>query len=163
VFVAAKIEIPADGEVAQAVPRTAEEIDQLRDIVAKALGIDLNDSNSGAVEVQEMSFFGGVAATVEAGAEGSEGFDSTQLLQFGSEIVGSVLALLLFIIFLVMYRKTKDQPSPFDQMQHMAASIQGDGRSSAEITPDVLNHLISQRPDNTAASIKTWLQEKDES
>tara|TARA_B110000208_G_scaffold13429_1_gene16428 strand:- start:37491 stop:39047 length:1557 start_codon:yes stop_codon:yes gene_type:complete len=163
VFVAAKIEIPADGEVAQAVPRTAEEIDQLRDIVAKALGIDLNDSNSGAVEVQEMSFLGGVAATVEAGAEGSEGFDSTQLLQFGSEIVGSVLALLLFIIFLVMYRKTKDQPSPFDQMQHMAASIQGDGRSSAEITPDVLNHLISQRPDNTAASIKTWLQEKDES
>jgi hypothetical protein len=72
------------------------------------------------------------------------------------------LALILFVIFMVMYRKTKDQPSPFEQMEHMAATVQSGGRGASQITPDLLNQLISQRPDNTAASIKTWLQDVDE-
>ena len=163
VFVAPKTEIAAEGEPAQVVPRTAEEINQLRDIVAKALGIDLGNPASGAVEVQEMPSMRESTTAFEVAAAESAGFDLTQLMQFGSEIIGSLFALLLFIIFLVMYRKTKDQPSPFDQMERIASSMQSGGRGGAEVTPDLLNQLISQSPDNTAASIKTWLQQKDES
>lgn len=163
VFVTAKTETPAEGEPAVPVERTAEEMQQLREIVAKSLGISLNDPESGEVEVQEMPFLENARVLADAQAAEPEGFGFAQLLQFGSEIVGSVVALVLFIFFLFMYRKLKDQPSPFDRLDQMTASLQSGGRNGAEITPDLLNQLISQRPEKTAASIKNWLQEKDES
>jgi flagellar M-ring protein FliF len=162
VFVSSKTEASEDGAPTEAVARSAVEIDQLRNIVAKALGIDLDDPASGAVEVQEMPFLAGASTALAVAVEDTGGFDPAELMKFGSEIVGSALALILFVIFMVMYRKTKDQPSPFEQMEHMAATVQSGGRGASQITPDLLNQLISQRPDNTAASIKTWLQDVDE-
>lgn len=162
VFVAANT-TTVEGAAPQAVPRTQEEMEQLRQIVAKSLGIDLADTLTGEVEVQEMPFANSSLALPNVEAEESAGFDLSQLVQFSSEIIGSVVAFILFIAFLIMYRKLRNQPSPFDQMEQMAASMESGGRSGSEITPDLLNQLISQRPENTAASIKRWLQDKDES
>jgi flagellar M-ring protein FliF len=163
VFVAAKVEVPAGSEVAQVVPRTEEEINNLRQIVAKAIGIDLDNVETGEVEVQEMPFVVGGRLSMDFPELQQSGFDLSWLLQFSSEIAGSLIALVLFVAFLLFYRKLKDQPSPFDRMDQVAASMRPDGRGGSGITPDLLNQLISQRPENTAASIKGWLSEKDES
>jgi flagellar M-ring protein FliF len=160
VFVAPKTETPEGAEAPVVVQRTETEIEQLRQIVAKSLGIDLADTETGEVEVQEMPFASSDFAF--PAAEESGGFSLSELMQFSSEIAGSIVAFVIFIVFLIMYRKLKDQPSPFDQMERVTASMQSGGRGGAEITPDLLNQLISQRPENTAASIKSWLQEKDE-
>ncbi|MCH8473733.1 MAG: flagellar M-ring protein FliF [Opitutales bacterium] len=163
VFIAAKTET-AEGETEpQIVPRSQEEIDNLRQIVAKSLGIDLDDSETGQIEVQEMPFAIGSQTLPPFPGERPEGFDLSTLMEYSSEIIGSVVALILFITFLIIYRKLKDQPSPFDQMEQAAASFRPGGHGSSDITPDLLNNLISQRPENTAASIKNWLRQKDES
>jgi flagellar biosynthesis/type III secretory pathway M-ring protein FliF/YscJ len=140
-----------------------EEIEQLKQIVARSLGIDLTSIESGEVEVQEMLFAANSTNLPAAEEEESGGFNLSDVMQFSSEIVGSIVAMVLFIVFLIMYRKLKDQPSPFDQMDRFAASAQSGGRGGAEITPDLLNQLISQRPESTASSIQSWMQEKDES
>jgi len=159
VFIASVPNAEGDGVTV----RTPEEISQLRQIVANALGIDLTNTESGEVEVQEMSFAGSDSLRVEIEAAEEGGFDFFQLMQFGSEIAGSVVALILFIVFLFIYRKLKDQPSPFDQIEQATSRMQSGGSNGSQITPNLLNQLISQSPDSSAASIRSWLKDKDES
>lgn len=165
VFIAAQMSAGAESGAATAQPRSDEEIARIRQIVANALGINLEDAQSGDVEVQEMTFARGSLAAGLATPDIESPLGGFDFVEFGAEITGSVLALILFVVFLIMYRKLKNQPSPFDQMEQVVARLNGSGNrfSQSEITPDLLNQLITQRPNDAAASISSWLQERDES
>lgn len=167
VFVAAAPvaqEVVPDGPNTQIVyeTRTDDQLSQLRAIVANALGIDPRDETTGTVTIQEMVFTGDPVSILSAAAPEQAGFSFTQILQFGEEIIGSIMALVLFVVFFQMYRKFKSQPSPFEEFKQQSTHFQGGGsQSAAEVTPELLNELIRQKPDNAAVTLRGWINETE--
>lgn len=166
VFVAAKA-VVNDGiaEAAAQVSyetRTPEQLNQLRTIVANALGIDPEDESTGSVTIQEMAFAGDPISML-ANAPADESFDLMEILQFGEEIMGTIVAIVLFLIFFQMYRKFKSQPSPFEELKQQAVRYDRTGAqaAAAEVTPELLNELIRQKPENAAVTLRGWLKEKE--
>jgi flagellar M-ring protein FliF len=157
VFVAAKAAADAPAE---ALERDTAEMEQLRTMVANALGIDLQNSDTGDVTVTEMVF--AADPFISAGGAAMAGtVDIAQWLQFGEEILGTVIALVLFIVFFQMYRKARSQPNPFDQLaRHQGNGSRGNTFGNTNVTPELLNDLIRQKPDNAAMTLRNWLSGK---
>lgn len=165
VFVAAKPVLSVDGASEAQVTyeaRTPEQLDQLRLIVANALGIDTADQTTGTVTIQEMAFAGD-PVSILANTPEEKAFDIMEILQFGEEIIGTVVAIILFLIFFQMYRKFKSQPSPFEELKQQVFSRERAAAQSAaaEVTPELLNELIRQKPENAAVTLRGWLKDKD--
>lgn len=162
VFVAARLQADGTGEDAEWIPvnRTPEELAVLREMVANALGIDLADPQSGSVTVQEMVFASdpllGMGNKAFAGS-----FDISEWLQFGQELVGTLIALVLFLVFFQMYRKSRLQPSPFDELnQRLASASRANTPAAPVVTPELLNELIRQKPENVGTTLRNWLSGK---
>lgn len=137
-------------------PRVAEEIESLRKMVANALGIKADNAQEIArnVTIQETSFqapatpkSGGIAETLSNYAD--------LLKNAGAAVVG--LALLLF--FLRMLKQTKPDEIPFELLQ--AAGAAGNGKRAGigggNITPDLLNEMIRQKPANVGVALRGWM------
>ncbi len=164
VFVAAQVNPPQEeGGEATVLRRTPEEIDRLEQMVANALGIDRGDSSTGTVTVEETVFSGNLTVGWEApGPVG--GFEWVQLLRYSEEITGTIVAVVLFTVFLVLYRRFKSEPTPFDELMHPVSRSRGDiPLDSSNVTPELLNELIRQKPDNAAISLRNWLSESSSS
>ncbi|MCB1123198.1 MAG: hypothetical protein KJT03_16710, partial [Verrucomicrobiae bacterium] len=142
--------------------RTPEQLAQLQAIVANALGIDPEDASTGTVTIQEM-VFAGDPVSFPSEVEEETSFNFMEVLQFGEEIIGSIVALVLFFVFFQMYRKFKSQPNPFEEFNKQAARYSNGGgqASAAEVTPELLNELIRQKPENAAVTLRGWMNESE--
>ena len=158
VFIAKQTQAAAEaGAVPVVLDRTPEEMERLREMVANALGIALDEAAAGSVVVQETTF--GVASLL-ADLPPEESFlDPMFLLNYGQEIVGGVIALVLFLVFLSQMKRTRSEKGLLDQMAEarLDARAQTDIMGQQGITPEMLNELIRQKPDNISANLKTWL------
>ncbi len=166
VFVAAKAVLSAEGAGETQVTyeaRTPEQLNQLQAMVANALGINTDDQTTGTVTIQEMAFAGD-PVSILANAPEEKSFEIMEVLQFGEEIIGTVVAIVLFLIFFQMYRKFKAQPSPFEELKQQVFSRDRAAAQSAaaEVTPELLNELIRQKPENAAVTLRGWLKDKDD-
>jgi flagellar M-ring protein FliF len=139
--------------------RTAEEMERLREMVANALGVSLEEAAAGSIVVQETTF--GINSLLADLAQ-EEGFlDPVFLLNYGQEIIGGVIALVLFLVFLNQMKRTRGEKGLLDQMEEARL----DARSRSEVTgqeavtPAMLNELIRQKPDNISSNLKTWLSD----
>lgn len=164
VFVAAKVTPPEEeGGEATVVSRTPEELNQLEQMVANALGIDLTNSGTGTVTVQE-TVFSNPTPEVDVFPGPTSGFEWVQLLRYGEEITGTIVAIILFTVFLVLYRRFKSEPTPFEELNQQVSTARGDiPLDSSNVTPELLNELIRQKPDNAAISLRNWLSDSNSS
>ena len=147
----------ATAEGAQPTPRTAEETSKLRQMVANALGISSRSAKDleQLVSITELPFAHVPTASVAP--------EST----LGSlrDAVGPAAALLLaaavFLIFFRTIHKTKPEQITFELIEEENVQQQLLPQTmNHKISPELLNDLIRQKPENVSATIREWLSAK---
>ncbi len=138
------------------VARTAQEIDSLRQMVVNALGVPTGgaQNQAAAVSVQEVAFPAAVEPTTGAVDKVAGIFESARPL------LALAFAGVCFFVFLRLFKKTKPEPLDFEVVPQGAAGEQGGGMlgmKSHKVSPELLNELIRQKPENVGATLREWL------
>ena len=140
-------------------PRTTQEIDGIRDAVVNAIGarfdqLDLDTH----VTVHEVEF---LPAFVGPAGETLNQFQ--QILDtYGphlKNLLGVVLALAIFIVFLRMLKKFKPSEAEVQVLNEDDQQLLSGTRSlGSGLTPELLNDLIQEKPDNVGTALKRYLE-----
>jgi flagellar M-ring protein FliF len=142
--------------------RSAAEIDSLRQMVVNALGIQAAtpEEMSKIVSLQEVAF---QPTTVDV-------TPTPERIMRYVEVVRPLLTVLLaggiFLFFVWMLRRTKATEGRFELLDPTNNKLLTNSESSSRIghqsiSPEVLNVLIKQKPDNVAAALSGWLAQKE--
>lgn len=137
--------------------RTPEELTALRQVVVNALGLKVAPGQEldSLVSLQEMPFaVEPVSQTVEAIQNETRIQGWMEAASKWAAVGGAAVALLLFLRLL---SKQKPEPVPvevFAMSPEIAArSLQG----GSQITPEMLNQLIRQKPANIGTALRDWV------
>jgi flagellar M-ring protein FliF len=132
-------------------PRTPQEIESLRKMVANALGIKAENAQEIArsVTIEETAF-----ENPPAPKSGGMGEILTNYSDLLKNVGAGVVALGLLFFFLRMLKRTKPDEISFELLQ--TAGSRGSG-GSANITPDLLNEMIRQKPANVGVALRGWM------
>ena len=163
VFVA--LRMTGTGDAAKPEPRSPEELKSLRTMVANALGITAAQQGVAgqdpAVSVQEIAF---QAMPIEkmSPAMGSNLVDSVK------PWVTPALAVLILLFFLRQLKSTPADPMPLELLDPGSASASAIDnakparmlRDRRSVSPEMLNDMIRQKPENVSASLREWMTEK---
>lgn len=153
VFIDKKIETGAT--TSAPVNRTAQEIEIIKKMVVNALGITSKDVDQ-RVTVEEVSFdkpqvaldAKGKPIQPEAATGGTDWMDG------GRKALGIVLAIGIFGFFLRLLGKQKADAAKMEILEEKQSAAQ---QAPMTLTPEVLNELIQQKPENVSAALKTWV------
>ena len=168
-------------ETGEAQPRSQEELDELRNMVVNALGVEIPKGKTAdsLVSIQEVSFPGTVTTA---------GVPLTDQIGGYMELVRPIAALLIaaivFAIFFFMLRRAKPEEISFELVDDMATDNtqnalpagEAENENEAEevdmsflpskslkVSPELLNNLIRQKPENVGATLRDWLIKKTDS
>ncbi len=138
----------------KAKPRTPEEIESLRKMVANALGVKAENPQEIArsVTIQETAFENPPAP--KSGGVGELVGKYSDLLK---NIGAGAIAVVLLLFFLRMLKQTKPDEIPFELFRPAGASGAAGNGQSGNITPDLLNEMIRQRPANVGVALRGWM------
>lgn len=158
VFLAKRIDQGAT--VASPVSRSPEEIETIRKMVINALGLDPEESNA-RVTVEEVAFER--PADMIAGAENGKsttiaGLSLVEWMDIGRKFLAVGIAIAIFMVFLGMLKKQKSETVKFEVIEERPESR---NEAPMNLTPEVLNELIQQKPDNVSAALKGWMNGGD--
>ena len=140
-------------------PRTSQEIDGIRDAVVNAIGarfdqLDLDTH----VTVHEVEF---LPAFVGPAGETLNQFQQI-LDNYGphlKNLLGVILALVIFVVFLRMLKKFKPSDAEVQILNEDDQQLLSGTRSLASgLTPELLNDLIQEKPDNVGTALKRYLE-----
>ena len=153
-------------------PRTPEQLNELRNMVVNALGISIpkNETATNYVSIQEVVFPSAVNSL-------STPVDKvTGYMEMARPIAALAIAAIVFAVFFFMLRRAKPEEISFELVDDaaMAANTQAisdaensqqllPGAKSLKVSPELLNSLIRQKPENVGATLREWLITKDES
>jgi flagellar M-ring protein FliF len=153
-------------------PRTPEQLNELRNMVVNALGITIpkNETATNYVSIQEVVFPSAVNSL-------STPVDKvTGYMEMVRPIAALAIAAIVFAVFFFMLRRAKPEEISFELVDDadMAATTQAltDAEDSQQflpasknlkVSPELLNSLIRQKPENVGATLREWLITKDES
>lgn len=164
-------------ETGEPITRTPQQLDELRDMVVNALGINIpaNETASDYVSIKEMAFPATVAALPVADQMGG-------YMEMIRPIAALAIAALVFAIFFFMLRRAKPEDVSFELVdetdmknQEPAALPDSPTADSDEqdlqeqenpflptaknlkVSPELLNQLIRQKPENVGATLREWL------
>jgi flagellar M-ring protein FliF len=139
-------------------PRSPEQIQSIHDAVVNAIGarfdqVDLDTH----VTVHEVDF---LPAFVGPGGETLNEFQRI-LDTYGphlKNLLGVVLALVIFMVFLRMIKKFKPNEAEVqilgeDESQYLS----GTKALGGGLTPELLNDLIQEKPDNVSVALRKYL------
>ncbi len=135
-------------------PRTPQEIEALRKMVANALGIKAENAQEIArsVTIEETPFEN--PPVPKSGGVGEFLTNYSDLLR---NLGAAVVALGLLLFFLRMLKQTKPDEISFELLQAAGAPAgRGDARNQS-ITPDLLNEMIRQKPTNVGVALRGWM------
>lgn len=154
VFVAMRTD-PEDPTVT--IPRSEEELTDLQQMVANALGIPTDAPEFGNVAVQETLFSQGAALPPEL-LEGG-GFDLSMIMNYADEMVDGLVAIVILLVFLTILKRARSERTLLDRMQDIRVDAQSqvDVLGQQTLTPELLNELIRQKPDNVSTNLRKWL------
>jgi len=168
-------------ETGDPLPRSPQEIDSIRSMVINTLGIIIprGESPNDFVSITEMPFPPSSIAPDPA----ADRFG--QYMEFIRPIAALVIAAIVFGIFFFMLRRAKPEEISFelvdDSMQNQPAGALPDAQSSEggeqaeekpdpmsflpaarnlKVSPELLNQLIRQKPENVGATLREWLLNK---
>ncbi len=159
VFVAPRL-APAAGGAPTAAPveqkRTPEELNALRQVVVNALGLRLAPGQTleSVVALQETSF------AVEPISQQVQAIQSENRLQgwisVASRWTAVVAAAGVLLLFLRILAKQRPEPIPVEVLSMPADAATRSLQSGTNITPDMLNQLIRQKPANIGTALRDW-------
>lgn len=151
VFIAKKVE--AGSTTSAPVTRTPQEVEALKKMVVNALGMEAKDAEQ-RVTVQEVAFEKPAEdPNAKKGGLAAGGAGGTDWLDMGRKAVTILIAVGIFVMFLNMLKKQKNETASVEVMEEKTITSQG----QMNLTPDVLNTLIQQKPENVSAALKTWV------
>jgi flagellar M-ring protein FliF len=169
VFLATK-----SAETGEPVPRTPEQIESLRGMVINALGIAVpkGENPSNYVSIQEVDFPSSTTGATEV-ADKIGGY-----MELVRPIAALVIAAIVFAIFFFMLRRAKpeeisfelveDAPQQPEVSQAALPSTEEEEEQPSflpvaknlKVSPELLNNLIRQKPENVGATLREWLTTK---
>lgn len=157
VLIASRFEGTGTNRVA--VPRKPEELQSLKRLVQSALGIrtDAAATRQDEISLEEMVF------NDQAATEITENLVRQEKKQFwwdtASRVAYPALALVAIMVFLNLFKKTPLEGFAPERAAAGEAKQNGLAESvdSTAITPDVLNRLIRENPDNMTEALRTWM------
>lgn len=146
-------------------PRSPEEMKSLRAMVANAIGITASQADP-SVTIQEMPF--------QSSAEEKIAPLGGSLLDTLRPWVTPVLALLIIGFFLRQLKRTAGAPSRVEVLdaeqsalmdRAAPAKLLKNGRraappAKAAVSPEMLNEMIRQKPDNVSVALREWMTAK---
>lgn len=155
VFVAAR---PPSADGVAAPPRTEQEIDALRRVVVNALGLKATPDQelSELVTIQEMPFQPDVVDTQIVELQKQTQIQSW--VEVAVRYVAIGVAAIALLIFYRTLRKQRPEPLPVELMLASAdtSSQRGAAGGPANLTPELLNELIRQKPANVGTALRDW-------
>jgi flagellar biosynthesis/type III secretory pathway M-ring protein FliF/YscJ len=152
------------------VPRTADQLDKLRSIVASAVGIDTSRGDT--IAVEELPF------NNEFATEVTQELDQQQKQNFWWELARNAtypaLAIAVFLVLLRLLNRTPVQDIPLGvPVGRLLATQNGNGNGNGHgpasrigdafetppgvVTVEVLNRLIKENPANMTQAIRDWM------
>ncbi len=139
---------------AKAQPRTPQELESLRKMVVNALGIKTQTAQEldRSVSLEEVAFEAQPAAAKPA---------VTDMLYNNQDLVRSVVALLVagavILIFLRLLKRVKPDEIPLEILDANGLALSEGSSGNADISPEMLNDLIRQKPANVGAALRGWM------
>lgn len=157
VFVAAR---PPAADGTASPPRTPAELDGLRRLVVNALGVKpaAGQNLEELVSLQESAFQPPVVdeniqrIATETRVQG--------WVETASRYVAVAIALGAFFIFFRMLRSQRPEPVPIELLSASANGAATRNNVSGNITPELLNELIRQKPANVGTALRDWVGTK---
>jgi flagellar M-ring protein FliF len=157
------------GEARKIVPRTPQELDQLRSIVSSAVGIDTTRGDS--ISLEELAFNNDFATEV------THDLDQQQKEDFWMDLARNAtypaLAVVAFVILLRLLKRTPVQDIPLGVPVGRLMGHNGNGNGNGHghigkigdpydsppgvVTVEVLNRLIKENPANMTQAIRDWM------
>ncbi len=140
-------------------PRTPQEIDGIHEAVVNAIGARFDQSDIAThVTVHEVEF---LPAFVGPAGETLNQFQ--QLIDtYGphlKNLLGVVLAIVMFVIFLRMLKKFKPTDAEVQVLDEDDQRLLSGTRSlGSGLTPELLNDLIQEKPDNVGTALRKYLE-----
>jgi flagellar M-ring protein FliF len=163
VFVAPRLApaVGPDGKpVANAQPteqkRTPEELNALRQVVVNALGLKLAPGQTldSVVALQETSF---AAEPISQQVQAIQTENRVQGWLTAASRWGAVGAsALVMLLFLRILSKQKPEPIPVEVLTMTPDLATRSLQNGSNITPDMLNQLIRQKPANIGTALRDW-------
>jgi len=144
-----------------ALPREPAELQELRQIVINALGIQLKEGETAQdlVTVNEMVFAADPSALQTQSM--NQGFDLNKWIELGKSLVGLVLGLGVIVFFIQMLKKTKPEEISIEVLQPEQVLQNRKLEDNGTVTPEMLNELIRQKPANIGVSLREWIAEPE--
>lgn len=146
------------GPERQAQPRTTEELERLRVMVANALGVaNGNGAAPELVTLQETPFEGQME-TVQGGFGAIEDrlFRYSDLLR---NLIAVGIAIVMFVLFLRLVKRHKPESFTFEVLEEEEDDLyrkEMSGDVSPRLTPELLNELIREKPENVSTALRSW-------
>ena len=143
-------------------PRTPEDIEVIREAVINAVGARFNleeDQLLTHVTVREVAF-----QTASIGGIGGESLDKFEQLvdKYGKHfptLLGTLIAIIMFVIFLRMLKKFKPNDAEVQILDEDDQQLLSGTRSlGSGLTPELLNDLIQEKPDNVGTALRRYLE-----
>ena len=140
------------------VKRTAEELTALRQIVINALGLKAAPGQTldSLVTLDEMPF---VAETPAQQVEAIQASQShlTDWLDVASHWAAFAGAAAILLVFVVMLGRQKPEPVPVEVLTLPPEVAARSLPTGGNVTPDMVNELIRQKPVNVGAALRGWV------
>lgn len=165
VFIAPRLSAPAKPAApgapaveAAVQKRTAEELTALRQVVINALGLKpgAGQSLESMVSLQEMSFQ--TVETIPAQMEASQTEGRWQgWFAAASRWAAVAGAVAIFFIFWRTLAQQKPEPVPVEVLAMTPEAASRALPKSNQITPELLNELIRQKPANIGIALRDWV------
>lgn len=137
-----------DGDKSIAMPRSDAEIKSLQKMVANILGI--KDADLERISIQEAEFTSPYKPLEIGWLDKGE-----KIVDLTKPLIASVCALLIFFIFLKMLKQYKlELKNNSPKSDYGLNALQS---LSQKPTPDILNQMIRQKPENVGEALKNWM------
>jgi len=151
VFVAQKIETAPNGDQTP-VERAPEELDRLRQIVAHAIGVPVARMDE-VITLVEQPFISTETATDDEMAV------MQQQVMHWAEVLRNFLAVgfagAMFLFFLRLLKRHKPEPISLEVVEDLEKKKK-EAEAQPRLTPELLNELIREKPDNVATALRSW-------
>lgn len=157
VFIAQQYEEKEDGKVIYK-PRSDEEISQIESMVSNALGTGLYGASAGEsfISIKEIPFQRSENITE------NDAFDIPDKVfkwaEVGKNFLSVIIAVIVFFILTRMIKKHRPTNMSIQVGDSFKKDLESRKRESEiEPTPELLNSLIQQKPDNVGTALKNWV------
>lgn len=140
-------------------PRSAADIEKLRQIVVDALGSDLKlkagESADSVISLEEMPFAAEPETQEVAAIQKADKW--SDWVAAGSRWAGIAGAGLVLLLFLRIWSRQKPEPVPVEVLTLPPEVVARAMPNRTVVTPDMVNDLIRQKPANVGVALRGWV------